>query len=96
MHNHNTYFQFLTMPEYKLTYFDVRAKGETARLLFALKGQEYTDVRIQQSEWPALKSGKPLRRPISKYSIREVPSNTNKFIFRFISVMIYSHTRRFI
>ena len=47
------------MSGYKFTYFDVRAKGETARLLFALKGQEYTDIRVQQSEWPAIKPGKP-------------------------------------
>ena len=45
------------MPSYRLTYFNVRARGETARLLFALKGQEFVDRRVEQADWPALKPG---------------------------------------
>ena len=61
-----TYFSFIfsssktflfNMPAYKLTYFDGRARAETSRLLFALKGQKYTDVRIQHCDWPKLKAG---------------------------------------
>ncbi|XP_072167883.1 S-crystallin SL11-like [Diadema setosum] len=34
------------MPSYKLTYFDARGRVEIARLLFALKGVEFEDVRL--------------------------------------------------
>jgi len=43
------------MAQYKLTYFDVRALAEPIRLLFALKGIEYEDVRIERADWPKLK-----------------------------------------
>jgi len=42
-------------PQYKLTYFNNRALAEPVRLLFALKGIEYEDVRVTREEWPALK-----------------------------------------
>jgi len=44
---------------YKLTYFDFRGKGELVRLLFAQLGVPYEDVRVQRSEWPAMKPGMP-------------------------------------
>ena len=52
-----TFLSFSKMPSYRLTYFNVRARGETARLLFALKGQEFVDRRVEQADWPALKPG---------------------------------------
>jgi glutathione S-transferase len=48
------------MPKYTLTYFPVRARGETARMLFALAGQEYEDKRVPLEEWPAMKPTTPL------------------------------------
>ena len=83
------------MSEYKLIYFDARARGETMRLLFALKGHSYTDVRVQQSEWPALKPSKPMYIQIF-HTRRAFKYYTNKFIFQFISVMVWSHTSRFV
>jgi len=47
------------MPNYKLTYFDVRARAELARLLFALGGQKYEDVRIQREKWMEIKPTTP-------------------------------------
>jgi len=44
-----------TMPSYKLSYFDGRGRAEPARYLFAYTGTKYTDVRVTQEEWPALK-----------------------------------------
>jgi len=47
------------MPTYKLTYFDLRARAEITRLLFAVAGVKYEDVRVDRSKWPELKSKTP-------------------------------------
>lgn len=49
------------MPTYKLTYFNLRARAETARLLFAVAGKAYEDHRIEQEDWPALKPKIPFK-----------------------------------
>ena len=45
----------MSTPHYKLTYFNLRARAELSRLVFAAAGVQYEDVRIDQSNWPALK-----------------------------------------
>jgi len=40
---------------YKLTYFDMTGRGEVARQLFVVADQEFTDIRIKNPEWKALK-----------------------------------------
>ncbi|KAI8521902.1 hypothetical protein Bbelb_016560 [Branchiostoma belcheri] len=47
-------------PKYKFTYFDVRARGEPTRLLFAAAGVEYEDVRVRRDDWAALKPTMPM------------------------------------
>nr|QUF59403.1 glutathione S-transferase GSTS6/7-1 [Brachionus angularis] len=42
-------------PSYKLNYFDMKARGEFLRFMFAQAGQEYTDARIKIADWPTLK-----------------------------------------
>ncbi len=42
----------------QLIYFDGRGRGEFARYVFAQAAVDYDDVRIQFSEWPALKESK--------------------------------------
>lgn len=37
--------------KYKLIYFELKGKAETARLLFDLAGQNYEDVRVGFDEW---------------------------------------------
>nr|UOU03299.1 glutathione S-transferase sigma 10 [Brachionus rubens] len=48
------------MPSHKLTYFNLRGRGEIIRLIFAAAGAEYTDERVEFSEWPNLKPNAPL------------------------------------
>jgi len=43
------------MPEYKLTYFNIRALGEHIRLIFAYAEVPYEDVRINFEDWPDMK-----------------------------------------
>ena len=49
----------LTMPSYKLMYFDARARAETARMLFKLAGVDFEDYRVDPpKEWAELKQSK--------------------------------------
>ena len=44
--------------EYKLTYFDVRGRGEPIRMLLTLAGQKFDDVKVGHVEWPTMKPSK--------------------------------------
>ncbi|KAK6174848.1 hypothetical protein SNE40_013417 [Patella caerulea] len=41
-------------------YFNIKGRGEIPRLLFAAAGVEYTDDRIEFSDWPNIKGTTPL------------------------------------
>lgn len=45
--------------KYKLTYFNVRAKAEVIRWIFAVAGVEYEDKRIDNAEWAKMKDTVP-------------------------------------
>merc|ERR1712127_147066 len=47
------------MAEYELEYFDLRARGEVPRLLFAVAGVKYTDKRVKPADWPERKPHTP-------------------------------------
>ncbi|XP_046575252.1 glutathione S-transferase 2-like [Haliotis rubra] len=47
------------MPTYKLKYFQFKGRAEVCRLLFALAGQEFEDIRYSQDEWKTEKSNVP-------------------------------------
>ena len=49
------------MPTYKLTYFNVRGRAETARMLFKLAGQEFEDNRVEGETWQAMKPSKLIK-----------------------------------
>lgn len=56
------------MAQYKLTYFNLRSRAELIRLLFAAARVPYEDVRVQFSEWPALKPNTPFTQlPILEF-----------------------------
>lgn len=47
------------MAEYKYNYFNVKARGEIVRIIFAAAGQKFTDNRIEFNNWPAIKPTAP-------------------------------------
>jgi len=49
-----------TEKKYKLSYFDLRGRGEVPRMIFNYLGVEFEDKRIPFPEWPAAKSTFPL------------------------------------
>ena len=40
-----------TMPRYKLTYFPIRGRAEYIRIVFAVGGVEFENVRVNPEEW---------------------------------------------
>jgi len=44
---------------YKLTYFDIKGRGETIRLIFAAAGKKFADDRVKFDNWGALKPDTP-------------------------------------
>lgn len=47
------------MVQYKYYYFNLRARGEVVRLIFAAAGEKYEDIRFEFQGWPEYKK-KPL------------------------------------
>lgn len=58
------------MPNYKLIYFNVRARAEIVRILFAAAGVKYEDVRYESPEWAKVKSTVPT--PFGQLPVLEV------------------------
>ena len=52
-----SYTLLLTMPSYKLIYFNLRGRGEMIRLMFAAAGVQYEDCRLTKEEFLKLKEG---------------------------------------
>ncbi|TOF81862.1 hypothetical protein CGJ15_26295, partial [Vibrio parahaemolyticus] len=52
-----TKLSVLTMPEYKLIYFNSRGRAELARWICAYGNIPYTDERIPKADWPSRKPG---------------------------------------
>ena len=48
------------MPKYTLNYFNTAGRAETARLMFALAGVEFTDNLITGEEWAEIKNDSKL------------------------------------
>jgi hypothetical protein len=48
------------MSQYKLIYFNLRGRGEVARLIFTYAGQEFEDYRVKSKDWPNYKLSTPV------------------------------------
>ena len=62
------------MPSYKLTYFDVRGRAESIRMLFAMAGAEYENCVVGQADWPEMKKSKFWPLPILQKDPRNLPN----------------------
>lgn len=47
------------MSSWKLTYFDSKGRAEPCRMLFAVAGEAYDDVRLTSEQWQKLKPDTP-------------------------------------
>ncbi|XP_055346026.1 probable glutathione S-transferase 7 [Paramacrobiotus metropolitanus] len=47
------------MPSYKVSYFDMKGRGELARLVLAAAGQKFEDNRLAKGDWGTMKPGTP-------------------------------------
>lgn len=47
----------IQMPQYKLYYFDARGRAELTRIIFAVAGVAYEDIRFSKDDWPKHKVG---------------------------------------
>uniref|UniRef100_A0A4W5LIS7 glutathione transferase n=1 Tax=Hucho hucho TaxID=62062 RepID=A0A4W5LIS7_9TELE len=45
----------MTMPSYKLTYFNMRGRAELPRYIFAYAGIAFEDRRVEWKDWPSIK-----------------------------------------
>ena len=43
------------MPSYKLHYFNIRARAEVARFIFAYADMKYEDIRYENEQWAEFK-----------------------------------------
>jgi len=50
------------MTKYKLTYFDLEARGELIRLIFTVAKVKYEDHRVSFDEWPQIKPKMPFQQ----------------------------------
>ncbi|XP_023374168.1 hematopoietic prostaglandin D synthase [Otolemur garnettii] len=50
------------MPNYKLTYFNMRGRAEIIRYIFAYLDIAYEDHRIERADWPKIKSTLPFHK----------------------------------
>ena len=64
------------MSTYKLYYGNGRGRAEVSRLIFAVAGQKYEDIRWESSEWVSHKSEMPLGQvPVLEFNGMKLPQS---------------------
>ncbi|CAF0935430.1 unnamed protein product [Rotaria sordida] len=72
------------MSIYKLFYFNLRARAEISRLIFAAAGQKFQDVRYERNEWLSHKNEMPLGQvPVLEFNGTKLPQSLS--IARFLA-----------
>ncbi|XP_048392544.2 hematopoietic prostaglandin D synthase-like [Stegostoma tigrinum] len=72
------------MPNYKLTYFKIRGRAETARYIFAYSGINYQDNTIDIMDWPNIKKSL-LFQQIPILNVDETEINQSTAIARYLA-----------
>ena len=72
------------VPSVTLHYFDLYGRGEVFRMLFTYLKMEFTDHRVQFSEWPALKTS-----PLCEFGVLPVLDINGKRLSQTKSVLRY-------
>lgn len=64
------------MSKYKLYYFNTRGRGEVARLIFLVAGQEFENIIYDKEQWPTLRLETPLGHvPVLEYEGVKLPQS---------------------
>jgi glutathione S-transferase len=72
------------MSTYKLYYFNGRGRAEVSRLIFAVVGQKYEDIRYDGDEWASHKAEMPLgQMPVLEFNGVKLPQSIS--IARFLA-----------
>jgi len=72
------------MSTYKLYYFNIRARAEICRLIFAAAGQKFEDIRYERGQWASHKAEMPLgQMPVLEFNGTKLPQSMS--IARFLA-----------
>jgi glutathione S-transferase len=66
------------MNQFKLIYFNLRGRGELARLIFVYKGQTFEDFRLKFNDWPNIKP----TIPNGTLPVLEIKNSNNETIMQ--------------
>ncbi|XP_044912030.1 hematopoietic prostaglandin D synthase isoform X2 [Felis catus] len=71
------------MPNYKLTYFNMRGRAEIIRYIFAYLDIKYEDHRIEQADWPEVKSNLAGKTELERCQADAIVDTLDDFMSRF-------------
>ncbi|XP_038845298.1 hematopoietic prostaglandin D synthase-like isoform X1 [Salvelinus namaycush] len=74
----------MTMPSYKLTYFNMRGRAELPRYIFAYAGIAFEDRRVEWRDWPSIKKTFPLGK-LPVLEVNGLPLTQSLAIARFLA-----------
>ncbi|XP_025146190.1 hematopoietic prostaglandin D synthase isoform X2 [Bubalus bubalis] len=71
------------MPNYKLIYFNMRGRAEIIRYIFAYLDIKYEDHRIEQADWPEIKSNLAGKTELEQCQVDAIVDTLDDFMSRF-------------
>ncbi|XP_078064761.1 hematopoietic prostaglandin D synthase-like isoform X2 [Mustelus asterias] len=71
------------MSNYKLTYFKIRGRAETARYIFAYSGIKYEENTVEMANWPSIKQCIAGKSNLEQAQVDAVVDTINDFMNMF-------------